>query len=85
MFNVTKLMSKNHVWNGFLGVDNYSEVHSLTVFKQHSVTIQPQKLSKSKFLDLVTFRAVLFFPRHKVTFRAMALNVTFQFKKKSNS
>ena len=25
---VTKLMSKNHVWNGFKGVDNYSEVHS---------------------------------------------------------
>ena len=24
----TKLKSKNHVWNGILGVDNYSVIHS---------------------------------------------------------
>jgi hypothetical protein len=32
-FSVTQEQSKNHIWNGILGVDNYSVVHSNLKFQ----------------------------------------------------
>ena len=45
---VTKLMAKNHVWNGFLGVDNYSKMHSNKTFLDGGT-------SKKRPINLITY------------------------------